>query len=64
MPRKISEERMCNKHAHKEMIDLPLFGGIDPSIEKHSGHRPHLEKVVWYFCDHTEEREKGSDYAA
>jgi len=28
MPRKISEERMCNEHAHKEMIDpqLDMFG--------------------------------------
>jgi len=24
MPRKLSEERMCNEHAHKEMIDPQL----------------------------------------
>lgn len=49
MPRKISEERMCDEYAHKEM-NVPLFvGGIDPSIAKHSGHRPQLEQAGWYF---------------
>jgi len=43
MPRKLSEERMCNEHAHKEM-KVPLFvGGIDPQ----------LESAGWYLRDHS-----------
>ncbi len=44
MPRKISEDQ-----TRKEM-NIPLFvGGIDPSIAKHSGHRPQLGQAGWYF---------------
>jgi hypothetical protein len=55
MPRKISEERMCGEHAHKEMID--------PSIAKHSGRRPQLEQAGWCLRDLAEEQTKVSDYA-
>lgn len=42
MPRKLSEERMCDEYAHKEM-NVPLYlGGIDPQ----------LEQAGWYFRDH------------
>lgn len=54
MPRtlRVSEERMYDEYAHKEM-NVPLFaGGIDPSIVKHSGHRPQSEQTGWDFRDH------------
>ncbi len=53
MPRKISEQR-----TRKEMNVPPLFGGIDPSIAKHSGRSPQLESAGWYLRDHAEERAK------
>ena len=55
MPRilRISEEHMCNEHAHKEMNVPPLFGGIDTQ----------LERAGWRLSDHAEERAKVADHA-
>ena len=49
MPRQLSEERIREEHAHKEMNVPPFVGGIDPSIAKHSGWRLQLEQAGWYL---------------
>jgi len=63
MPCQLSEERIREEHAHKEMNVPPFVGGIDPSIAKHSGRRPQLERAGWYLRDNAEEQAKVSDYA-